>query len=70
MWVAAIAVTTAMKGGGGVGECPHAGVLPLHPIPHPQEKNYEEVTQCLTEFLLIGSVFRKTLFELRRCHLF
>jgi hypothetical protein len=35
-----IAVTTAMEYGGGVGECSHAGVLPLHPVPHPSEKRY------------------------------
>jgi hypothetical protein len=34
------AVTTAMEYIGGVGECPHAGVLPPHPVPHPSEKRY------------------------------
>jgi hypothetical protein len=35
-----IAVTSAMKYRGGVGEDPHAGVPPLHPVPHPSEKRY------------------------------
>jgi transcriptional regulator with XRE-family HTH domain len=29
-----------MEGRGSVGECPHAGVPPLHPVPHPCEKRY------------------------------
>jgi hypothetical protein len=36
-----IAVTTAMEGRGGVGECPHAGVSPLHPVPHQNGKRYK-----------------------------
>jgi hypothetical protein len=36
-----IAVTTAMRGGEGMGEYPHAGVSPLHPVPHPSEKRYK-----------------------------
>jgi hypothetical protein len=29
-----------MRGGEGMGEYPHAGVSPLHPVPHPSEKRY------------------------------
>jgi hypothetical protein len=36
-----MAVTPAMEGRRDVGECPHAGVSPLHPVPHQNGKRYK-----------------------------
>jgi hypothetical protein len=35
-----MAITTAMEYRRGVGECPHAEVEPLHPVPQQSEKRY------------------------------
>jgi hypothetical protein len=43
LFLAYIAVTTAMEGGGGMGECPHEGGLPLHPVPHQNGKRYKQI---------------------------
>jgi hypothetical protein len=52
------------EGGGGGGDFPHAGVPPLHPVPHPSEKRYMFILSQLragVQYIMIGTIHQSLL---------